>query len=187
LPPSPEASRRPPEGPEWLTVARIARTRGLRGEVVAHLFTDFPEALAERKKVFLWDGETDPRPIAVTRARFHKNTLLFQFEGIDTVEAAEPLIGLEVQLPRSEATPLPKGAHYLHELTGCQVVEAGTGKELGEVREVEGTPGNFRLAVTTPEGKELLIPFAEEFCPRIDTEEKVIEVALPDGLLDLYS
>jgi 16S rRNA processing protein RimM len=187
LPPSPEADRRPPERPQWLTVARITRTRGLRGEVVAHLSTDFPQALAERKEVFLWDGETEPRPVKVTRARFHKNTLLFQFEGINSIEAAEPLVGLKIQLPRSKATPLPAGAHYLHDLAGCRVVEVGTGNELGEVREVEGTPGNFRLAVITPEGKELLIPFAEEFCPRIDTEAKIIEVTLPDGLLDLYS
>ena len=184
MPPSPEAARR---RPEWLTVARLTRTRGLRGEVVAHLTTDFPEALAERKEVFLWDGETEPRPVKVERARFHKNTLLFQFDGINTIEAAEPLVGLEIQLPRTEATPLPAGAHYLHDLAGCRVVETGTGNALGEVREVEGTPGNFRLAVATPEGKELLIPFTEEFCPRIDTDAKVIEVTLPNGLLDLYS
>ena len=186
MPPPPEAARHPPR-PAWLTVARITRTRGLRGEVVAHLTTDFPETLAERKEVFLWDGETEPRRAKVVRTRFHKNTLLFQFEGISTIEAAEPLVGLEIQLPRTEATPLPAGAHYLHDLAGCRVVEVGTGNELGKVREVEGTPGNFRLAVTTPEGKELLIPFAEEFCPRIDTEAKLIEVTLPDGLLDLYS
>ena len=185
MPPSPEAAPRPPQRPGWLTVARITRTRGLRGEVVAHLTTDFPEALAGRKKVFLWDGETEPRPVKVNRARFHKNTLLFQFEGIHSIEDAEPLVGLEIQLPRSEATPLPADAHYLHDLAGCRVVEAGSGNELGEVREVEGAPGNFRLAVTTPEGKELLIPFVKEFCPRIDTEAKIIEVTLPDGLLGL--
>lgn len=170
---------------EWLTVARISKTRGLRGEVVARLFTDFPRELAERTEVFLWDGNSEPRRVQVEKTWFQKDALIFKFSGIDSIEAGEQLRDLEVQLPSAEAVPLPAGAHYRHELEGCRVVEAGTGKPLGTVREVEGTPGNLRLAVDATDGKELLIPFAQEFCTRIAPQEKLIEVALPDGLLDL--
>jgi len=41
------------------------------------------------------------------------------------------------------------------------------------------------LAVDTPNGKELLIPFAEEICRRIAPAEKVVEVVLPEGLQEL--
>ena len=47
------------------------------------------------------------------------------------------------------------------------------------------TGGTALLAVETPGGKELLIPFAEEYCSRIAPAEKLIEVVLPEGLRDL--
>ena len=68
---------------------------------------------------------------------------------------------------------------------GCWVVEAATGTELGRVRAVQDDGGAVHLVVETPEGKELLIPFAQEFCPRIAPEEKLIEVTLPPGLRNL--
>ncbi len=68
---------------------------------------------------------------------------------------------------------------------GCRVVEQASGEELGRVRELTPTGGTDLLAVETPEGKELLIPFAEEFCLRVAPDQKLIEVALPDGLRDL--
>lgn len=169
----------------WLTVARITKTRGLRGEVTTQLFTDFPEQLAERTEVYLWDGQSEPQLVKVENARFHKDALLFKFARYDSIEAAEKIAGWEIQIPRSEAGPLPTGAHYLHDLEGCRVVEQESGKELGTVRRLDGESGNPRLVVDTPEGKELLIPYAEEFCRRIDTEAKLIEVTLPEGLLDL--
>ena len=59
-------------------------------------------------------------------------------------------------------------------------MEAKSGAELGSVRAVQNDSGAVRLVVETPEGKELLIPFAQEFCPRIaPAEEKLIESPSP--------
>jgi len=38
--------------------------------------------------------------------------------------------------------------------------------------------------IDTPQG-ELLVPLAEEICPRIDIAARRIEVALPEGLREL--
>jgi hypothetical protein len=46
---------------------------------------------------------------------------------------------------------------------------------------VSGTP---LLVIDTPQG-ELLVPLAEEICPRIDIAARRIEVALPEGLREL--
>ena len=132
----------------WLTVARLVKTQGRRGEVAAEILTDFPERLAARREVWLWDGRDEPRPVGVERAWPHKSFLVFQF-------------------------------------AGCRVVEQASGRELGRVRELVATGGTPLLAVETPEGKELLIPFAEEYCPRIAPAEKLIEVVLPEGLREL--
>ena len=86
---------------------------------------------------------------------------------------------------KKQARRLVLGSFYLEELVGCRVVEQASGAELGRVREVLPTGGTDLLAVDTPEGKELLIPLAEEFCLRVAPEEKLIQVILPEGLRDL--
>jgi 16S rRNA processing protein RimM len=98
---------------------------------------------------------------------------------------AEELIGLEVQIPRAEAAPLGAGEYFEYELVGCRVVEQATGAELGRVRGLLRTGGTPLLAVDSPDGKELLIPFAEEFCRRIAPKEQRVDVVLPEGLREI--
>ncbi len=169
----------------WLTVARITKTQGRRGEVAAQILTNFPQPLAERAEVFLWDGRGQPTPAQVEKTWFHKKYLVFKFAGCDSISAAQELVGREIQIPRSETAPLPEASYYLDDLVGCRVVETKSGAELGRVCAVQDDGGAVRLVVETPDGKELLIPFAQEFCPRIAPEEKLIEVALPEGLREL--
>ncbi|MBI4466077.1 MAG: 16S rRNA processing protein RimM [Acidobacteria bacterium] len=169
----------------WLTVARIVKTQGRRGEVAAEILTDFPDRLLERRAVWLWDGRSEPRAVRVERIWPHKNFLVFELTGFESLAQAKALVGLEIQIPRAEATPLGHSAFYLDELEGCRVVERSSGAELGRVRELISTGGTPLLAVEAAGGKEILIPFAEEFCPRIAPGEKLIEVVLPDGLRDL--
>lgn len=169
----------------WLTVARIVKTQGRRGEVAAELLTDFPQQLAQRRVVWLWDGTGEPRRTAVERIWPHKNYLVFQFAGFDSMSEARALVGQEIQIPREEATRLGPSTFYLDELEGCRVVEQASGAELGRVRELVPTGGTALLAVVTSDGKELLIPFAEEICRRIAPAENIIEVVLPEGLREL--
>lgn len=168
----------------WLTVARIVKTQGRRGEVAAEILTDFPERLLERRQVWLWDARGEPRPAAVQKTWPHKNYLVFHFSGYDSLSAAKELVGLEIQIPRAD-TSRRAGTFLLDELVGCRVVDQATGAELGRVRELVPTGGTPVLAVETSAGKELLIPFAEEYCRRIAPEEELIEVLLPEGLQNL--
>jgi len=168
----------------WLTVARIVKTQGRRGEAAAEVLTDFPESIAGRQRVWLWNGTGEPQPRDVQRIWPHKNYLIFHLDGCNSISDAETLIGQEVQIPREEAE-VPAGAFRLDDLEGCRVVEQATGVELGRVRELLRTGGTDVLAIETPDGKELLIPFAEEFCRRIAPEEGIIEVELPEGLAEL--
>lgn len=174
----------PQAAPGWLTVARIVKTQGRHGEVAAEVLTDFPQRLQERSTVWLWDGRSERQPQSVEKIWPHKSYLVFHFTGCASITEAEALIGREIQIPRAEAASLD-GAFYLDELEGCRVVEQATGKELGRVRELVPTSGTAVLTVETPEGKEILIPFAEEFCRRIAPAEKLIEVKLPEGLQGL--
>jgi 16S rRNA processing protein RimM len=167
-----------------LTLARVTRPHGIRGEVAATILTDFPERLTKLRDVWLWDGRTEPRRAEVLECRLSTSRgghAIIHFSGVDSIEAAEKLRGLEVQVPLSSRTPLPASSYYISDLVGCEVWERNT--KLGAVRGVQqvGTPV---LEIETPDG-ELLVPLAQEICTKIDTAARRIEVILPEGLRDL--
>jgi 16S rRNA processing protein RimM len=68
------------------------------------------------------------------------------------------------------------------------VVERG-GVEVGVVKHVQTTGkiivGTPILEVAATDGSELLIPLAQDICVNVDTAKRVIEVVLPEGLLEV--
>ena len=170
-----------------ITLARILRPRGLRGELAAEILTDFPERLPSLREVWLADGRSEPRRTKVKRCWLSTSRggqAIFHFDGVENVEAAERLRGCEVQIPLEQRAKLDPGNYYVGELVGCEVWEAGAATAMGTVRDVEFPGGVPLLAVDTNEG-EVLVPLAAEFCIRIDVNTKRIDVALPNGLRDL--
>jgi 16S rRNA processing protein RimM len=175
-----------------VTLARILRPWGRRGEVAAEIFSDFPQRVARLRKAWLFDGKNPPREVAIQSCRIHLGQAVFHFVGTDSINDAEHLRGLEVQLPLTERVRLDRRRHYVTDLIGCQVWEQDATEPLGKVRDVQGTtsggaanaPQSWVLTVDTPRG-EVLIPMAEEICTHIDTAARRIDVRLPEGLLEL--
>ena len=171
-----------------VTLARILRPRGLRGEVAAEILTDFPERLPKLREVWLSDGRTPPRRVRLERCWLTPSRggqVIFHFADIDSVEQADALRGMEVQVPIGQRAELAAGNYFVSDLVGCEVWEQGAAAALGSVRDVEFTGGAAPLlAVETKDG-EVLLPLAADFCQRIDVRGKRIDVVLPEGLLDL--
>jgi 16S rRNA processing protein RimM len=171
-----------------VTLARILRPRGLRGEVAAEILTDFPERLTKLREVWLADGQNAPRRVAVQRCWLSPGRggqAVFHFADINKIEDAENLRGLEIQVPLEQRARLEAGNYFVSDLVGCEVWEAGASSSLGSVRDVE-FPGGAAplLAIHTDQG-EVLVPLAAEFCVHIDVKAKRIDVSLPEGLRDL--
>ncbi len=166
-----------------LAVARIVRTRGNRGEVLADILTDFPERFQRLKAVWLEFPDQHRETAIIETTWPHKGRQVFRFAGIESISEAERLRGTWVLVDRREAVPLEEGEYYDHDLVGCRVVDKA-GVVLGTVREILKAAGNAVLIVDGPRG-EILIPAVAEFCRHISTAEKSIVVDLPEGLLDL--
>jgi 16S rRNA processing protein RimM len=191
-----------PSSASWTTLAILLRPQGRKGELLAELFTDFPERFDDRSRVFLakpeFDGpEDEASPIVVTGhwlpvGRNHGRIVL-ALEGIDSIEKAEALAGLAVLVPATERIELDDDAEYISDLIGCSVFDGP--ERIGEVSGVEfpSTPdGNRRLAdaaplltVLTEAGDEVLIPYVQSFLVGVSPEEKRIDMRLPGGLVDL--
>ena len=168
---------------EYITVARVAKTQGRHGEVAADLYTDFPEKFAERTHLSGLAKDGSRREFEVTDHWPHKGWMVFKFSGVDDIDAAEKLIGYELQIPAAERAELEEGAAYVSDLVGCMVFDGG--KQVGMVKDVEFTSGSAPILIVAEGGREHMIPFAESFLRSMDLAAKKIEMELPSGLLEL--
>jgi 16S rRNA processing protein RimM len=156
--------------PQYLTVGRILRPHGVRGEVVLEVLTDFPEALPG-KSVYL-QAETEEaarEERQVEAVRWHRGRLLLRLAGATDRNSVEDLRGLLVQIDRGAAEPLAAGQYYHHQIVGLRVV-GENGQALGRVTEILETGANDVYVVETPEGGELLLPAIRDVILRIDVE-----------------
>jgi 16S rRNA processing protein RimM len=178
----------------WVLLARIVRPQGRRGEVLADIFTDFPEQFAERKRLFL-RPPTGSQPDGMREAGveshwLHKGRVVLKFSHVDSIAAAENLRGFEVVIPREERMPLEGDAVYISDLLGVRLIDVrGDGAlDAGEITDVEPEgAGPAMLVIRTPAGDELLIPFVRAYLRKIDIEAKRLEMELPVGLLTMQA
>ncbi len=170
---------------ELVAVARAVRTRGLRGELVAELLTDFPERFDGLEELIAVAPDGKRMELALEDYWFQSGRIVLKFAGYDSTEAASALIGYEFTVPESERVELEEDEFYDWELIGCRV-ETVEGEELGLVREVLRTGGDAEVLVVekAEAGGEHLIPLAETICVEIDIENKLIRVDPPEGLLE---
>jgi 16S rRNA processing protein RimM len=162
---------------DWITVAILGKTRGNRGEITALALSSKLERYEALRDVYLFGSGTR---YEVESTWFHDSTLIFKFRGIDSISAAEELIGAEVRVPVAERVPLDPGEFFVSDLVGCEVIDRRTGRTIGRVSALDDGGGSGLLVVGN-----LLIPFARSICVEIDPAARRIAVELPKGLEDL--
>lgn len=165
-----------------VAIARLVKPRGLRGEIVADVLTDFPERFENLKRVPIVRPNGETSEIEIEKFWFQKNRIVFKFAGYDSIEQAETLRDAEICVPESEAVELDADEFFDWELEGC-TVETVSGETIGTVKELMRT-GGTEILVVAGETKEYLIPFAEKICVEVDVENKLIRVDAPEGLLE---
>jgi 16S rRNA processing protein RimM len=172
----------------FITIARVAKVQGRVGEVAAELYTDFPERFEQRRTLYAWTpGSNERRELHLEEYWPHKGGIVFKFEGVESIEEAEKLLRLEIQIPAEDRAELEPGACYVSELLGCLVVEVSQAEQgIGTVVDVNFGAGTAPLLIVKDEGgKEFMIPFVESFTKKLDLKGKRIEMQLPEGMLEL--
>jgi 16S rRNA processing protein RimM len=168
---------------EYALVGWVARAHGNRGQVIVNPETDFVEGRFQVGSVLRTWRDGRIQALRVTAFRLHAGRPVIAIEGVETMNDAEAMAGLELRIPAGELAPLPEGTFYRHDLVGCRV-ETIRGETVGEVGAVEGETAASRLVVRTPRG-DVLIPLAAEICVRIEPAERRIVVDPPEGLLEV--
>ena len=166
-----------------MTLARVVKTQGRRGEVAVEVHTDVPERFAPGLKLLALPEQGARRELLVEEFWPHKDWLILKFAGIDSISEAETLLRCELQVPSSERGKLKEGWTFTSDLIGCVVYDSD--REIGQVKDVRFGAGEAPLLVVTAQSKEYEIPYAEAYLQSVDLEKKRIVMTLPEGLLEV--
>ena len=167
-----------------LTVARIGRAHGLRGEVALDVRTDVPDERLVVGAVLT----TDPAsagPLTIQRSRVQQGRWFVVFEGIDDRTAAEALTGVALVVDAGdepEDDVDDEDAWYPHELAGLRA-EGTDGRLLGEIVGLEHAPAHDVLVLREPDGARTLVPFVRAIVPVVDVPGGRVVLDPPGGLL----
>ena len=167
---------------DLVAIAKLNKTRGLRGELVANLLTDFPERFDGLEKVIAVDEQGKRQELEIEKFWFQKDRIVLKFKGFNTIEKAETLRDREICVPETEAVELGEDEFFDWELQDC-AVETIEGAKIGTVRELLRT-GGTEVLVVQGAVKDYLIPFAASVCTEVDVENKLIKIDAPEGLLE---
>ena len=175
-----------------LVVGRVAKSHGVRGELVVEVRTDEPElrfAPGSRLRGRKPKSEA-VQTYTVESARDHSGRLLVGFEGIADRTAADALRGTLLLIDTAELAPSEDpDEFYDHELEGLSV-RLVDGTQIGTVTEVLHSAAGELLSIEAGEGaggragREILVPFVTAIVPTVSIAEGLIVIDPPEGLLD---
>ena len=172
-----------------LVIGRIAKSHGVKGELVVDVRTDEPDerfavgtVLRGRKPRV----STDTIEYTVVAARDHSGRLLLRLKGVEDRSVADALRGTLFVIDSNDLPPSDTDDEfYDHELEGLSV-RLSDGTVIGSVREVLHSAAGELLSISPADGKrtEILVPFVAAIVTAVSLAEQVIEIDPPEGLLD---
>lgn len=165
-------------------IGRIGKPHGVKGELSMTYSDDVFDRVGSDYLILSVDGILVP--FFFEEYRFKSGeTALVKFSDIDTKEQAQELTGCDVFFPKS-LSDRDDNELTFEELIGFSLIDGNNnGKLIGTISFVDEATENVLFGVTTPEGRDILIPASDDFVTDIDAEGRRITVSLPEGLLDL--
>jgi 16S rRNA processing protein RimM len=167
---------------DLVTIGKIERHFGVRGEFKVRSLSDVPGRLDHLKQVQILEptGQTVER--TVTHVRRAGSTYIMGLAGVTTPEEAGLLRGGFIQVPRSPASALSADVYFECDLIGM-TVENERGGEVGVLETILEIPNN-QVFVVRRGTEEVLIPAAKSFVTAVDLVRRRMTVCGIDDLVE---
>ena len=167
---------------DFVTIGKIERRFGVRGEFKVRLLSDVPGRLDHLKQVHILEptGETVER--TVTHVRLAGSTYIMGLAGVTTPEEARLLRGGLIQVPRAPVSALSADVYFECDLIGM-TVENERGGEVGVLETILEIPNN-QVFVVRRGTVEVLIPAAKSFVTAVDLARRRMTVCGIDDLVE---
>jgi 16S rRNA processing protein RimM len=166
-----------------VAIGRVVKPQGRKGEVAVEPFSDRPDRFPALRGAWVPGPDGAPREVTVTGCWPHKGRFVLKLDGVDSIDAAEALRGLELRIDEGELETLPEGSYYHHQLRGLRV-EDDAGRPVGQVEDILETGGEAPVLVVRGPRGETMVPLATSFIRRVDIPGGRLVVAVPE-LVDI--
>ncbi len=165
-----------------ITIGKVLKPWGVRGEVKVQPLTDFPGRFKDLRRVYLVSPRGKEIVCEVRSVRYQGDAPFIILEGYDAPEKAKAIAGWFIKIPQEEAMPLPEGRYYGFELIGMAVISEA-GEKLGEITDIFET-GSNDVYVMKRGKKEVYIPAIREIVKKVDREARTMTIHVMKGLLE---
>lgn len=162
-------------------IGRIGKPHGIKGELTMMVEDDVFDRVESEYLILLIDGILVPFFIEDYRFRSEQSALV-KFCDIDTQERASELTGCDVFFPRSLSDSDDTDTLTWQEAIGYQVADDNSGKTLGTISYIDTSTANTLIELDNG----MLIPAAYEIIKDINTEQRLITMSLPEGLMEIW-
>lgn len=157
------------------TIGYFSKPHGLKGHLV--LFTDL-DFDVDINVVFI-ENKGSQAPYFIEEMTEFNKGFLVKLEGINDVNAAAVLKNKEVLADEKFIIEEDE-----FEFLNFVLIDKSKG-EVGVITGIEGSETN-PLIVVNVNGKEILLPFAEDLITKIVKTKKQVFYNAPEGLIDMY-
>jgi 16S rRNA processing protein RimM len=165
-----------------ITIGKISRVRGVRGEMVVAPLTDDPDRFSELDEIKISVGGIT-REFHLKGAKILADRILIQLKEIRTPEEAKLLVGGFIEIEKEELIKPGEGNYFVFDLIGLEVMTV-SGDKIGLVKEVIPLPANDIYVVESGD-KTYNIPATKNIVKKIDLAKGVMIIELMEGLLEI--
>jgi 16S rRNA processing protein RimM len=163
-------------------IGQFAKPHGVKGELSLTTDYDVFDAMEDPYVVCEMEGILVPFYIESCRPK-GRSALLVKLEQVDDNLSAKLFTNRTVYCPLAAWKEKPEEEITWKHFSGY-MLEGEQQGEIGTVKEVDTTTINALFRVDY-QGKEILLPVAEELVCFIDQAGKRIVLSLPEGILDI--
>lgn len=167
-----------------VTIGKISKSHGLKGEVKVLPLTSYPERFEKLEKVTLEYPNGNKMEIKLKKTRYSSNGLILVLDGINDRNASDSLVGSYLNISETELIELEKDEFFVFDLIGLRV-ETESGFYLGKVTDLIPVGESDVYVIKRDEDKkEFLIPSRKEFVKSINLKDSLLVVKPIDGMID---
>ena len=163
----------------------VFKLHGYKGDVNIYNDDDIPFDFTTLE-YFLIELNNELVPFFIEKARPTKpNVVLVKFEDVDSEEEANKIHKRKVYLPKDWIPETDENKITEKKLIGYSVIDINLGN-LGEITYINSQTAQ-QLIYVSKDGKEFCFPMHEQFIINVNTEKGIMEVEIPEELVNLNS
>ena len=161
-----------------LEVGYVRAAHGLNGEVVVKTYDPASDVFDEVERLWARTRQAGEKELNIEAVReAPKGDLLVSFEGIDSRDQAQELVGAALSVFREDLSAPSSGEFFQGDLVGLSAVDSD-GNVLGTVEEIWNSGPVPNLVIRGKSG-ELMVPFADDFVKDVNTTTRTVIIVPP--------